>query len=271
MSILLRIAYDGTRFSGWARQNDRADGRPVRTVQGEIEAALGRLYGRPIRIKGASRTDAGVHALGQLAAYDDPGTIPPHGVLAALAGRLPPDVTVFAAWSEPGHADVRGANDGKRYRYRIRTTRARDPVGGRDEWHVGRRLDVAAMHDAGASFVGRHDFAGFRSAGCQARTTARTVTAVAVTGRAAPLGPASDRGRFDPVDEPSAADLVEIVVDGQAFLQNMVRIMVGTLVEIGRRKRHPGSIGEVLGSGDRRAAGPTAPAGGLTLVAVNWP
>ena len=281
MSILLRIAYDGTEFSGWARQRQRADGSPIRTVQGEIEAALSRLFGQSVTLRGASRTDAGVHAYGQLAAFEPPSAIPARGVLEALAGRLPADVTVLAAWDEDGVADVRGGNDGKRYRYVIRTTRGRDPVA-RDEWHLGRRLDVDAMVDAAGALVGRHDFSAFRSAHCQAKTPVRTVTGVAVHAAAAPLGPPTDPGRIElpkhapqDADDPAATgdgrDRVIIEVEGHAFLHNMVRIIAGTLCEVGLGRRDREGVARLIEEGDRRQAGPTAPACGLTLLEVRWP
>jgi len=269
VSILLRIAYDGTGFSGWARQKDRLDGTPIRTVQAEIEAGLSRLYGVPVLCRGASRTDAGVHARGQLATFEPPSDIPPSGVVRALAGRLPRDVTVIAAWEEP-LADVRGGNDGKHYRYRIRTTHARDPVGGRDEWHAGRPMDVRAMADAGLAFIGEHDFSGFRTANCQAHTTVRTITALTVRGHPGPLGPV-DPGHLDEDRPDLGGDLVVIDVEGTAFLHNMVRIMVGTLGDIGLGRRGADSIPRALASGARDDAGPTAPACGLTLVEVKWP
>ena len=265
MSILLRIAYDGTDFSGWARQKTRADGSPIRTVQGVVEAALTDLYGTEVRIRGASRTDAGVHARGQLAAYEPPHPIPAPGVMAAVCARLPPDVTIVAAWEEPGIADIRGANAGKRYRYRIRTTAVRDPIGGRDEWWLPRRLDVAAMDRAAQPFVGEHDFAAFRAAHCQAKTTVRTIASARVTATAGPVVVPGD-----PARAPTDTDLVIVDIEGLAFLHNMVRIMVGTLVEVGMGRRAESWVGDVLAGTDRRQAGPTAPACGLTLLEVIW-
>ena len=280
MSILLRIAYDGTELSGWARQRERPDGSAIRTVQGEIEAALSRLFGQPVTVRGASRTDAGVHAYGQLAAFEPPSAIPARGVLEALAGRLPTDITVLAAWEEEGVADVRGANDGKRYRYAIRTTRGRDPLA-RDEWHLGRPLDVGAMADAATVLVGRHDFSAFRSAHCQAKTPVRKITAVRVHASAAPLGPTTDPGRIelpkhappnaeDPPATGEGHDRVIIEVEGHAFLHNMVRIIAGTLAEVGLGRMDRAGIARLLEDRDRRAAGPTAPACGLTLLEVRW-
>jgi len=276
--MVLRVAYEGSGFHGFARQADGARG-PIRTVQGEIERALADLYGQVVRTRGASRTDAGVHAEGQLVVFEPPMPIPPQGVARALAGRLAADLSVFAAWeqSDPGGEplDIRRGNAGKHYRYRIRCTHARDPLA-RREWALGRRVDPAAMQGAAEGFVGTHDFSSFRGAKCQAKTTERTIESVKLGWGAAPLGPSEDRGRLDPLTheggEPGQGpDWLEIHVRGKAFLYNMVRIMVGTLVEVGLHKRAPDTIAELLAHPDRRHAGPTAPACGLTLVQVRWP
>ncbi len=278
MSTLLRVAYDGAGFHGFARQPANAAG-PIRTVQGTLEHALTGLYRQPITTRGASRTDAGVHAWGQLVAFEGPLPIPPQGVARALNGGLPLDVSVSAAWEEHaddgGPVDVRRGNDGKHYRYRIRCTEARDPLA-RGHWPLRRRLDPAAMQRAAEAFVGTHDFAGFRSRGCQARTTERTIDAVAVRWGAEPLGPLGDAGRLDPSGQDGGTpgegpDVVEIDVHGRAFLFNMVRIMVGTLVEVGLGRRASASVAQLLARPDRARAGTTAPACGLTLMEVRWP
>lgn len=281
MSVLLRLAYDGTAFHGYAAQRDRPDGSPIRTVQGELERVLTGLYKSEIGTRGASRTDAGVHALGQLVAFDPPSHIPMPGLLRGLNSQLPDDVVGLAAWEEPGEVDVRRGNLGKYYRYRIRCTEVPDPLAVRAEWHLGRRLDPEAMRDAGQRFVGTHDFGSFRSSACQSATTERTIEAIEVTYGAAALGPMSDPGRLDPQVHPGerqpgpvsawGPDWIEIHVWGQAFLQNMVRIMVGTLVDVGLGRRPPGDITALLQEPDRRRAGITAPARGLTLVEVRWP
>lgn len=274
----MRVAYDGAAFHGFARQPAGPAG-PVRTVQGELEAALLGIYGRPVLTRGASRTDAGVHARGQLVAFEGPLPIPPRGVARALNGRLPPDVAVVAAWEQPGPdggpVDVRRGNAGKHYRYRIRCTDGRDPLAARHEWALRRRLDPAAMQAAARAFEGTHDFGSFRSAQCQARSTERTVERVLLRWAAAPLGPRADPGRLDPVADGGrpghGPDLVEVDVTGRAFLYNMVRIMVGTLVEVGLGRRPVESIAALLQTPDRSKAGTTAPACGLTLVEVRWP
>ena len=277
MAMLLRLAYDGTEFHGFARQLHAAgDGRPeVRTVQGELEKALARLYKQEVPTRGASRTDAGVHARGQIVAFDPPFAIPPRGLLLGLAGQLPADLIAYAAWpAEVAPEEVplhpRFHTLGKLYRYRIRATHLRDPLSARYEWHIARPLDVQAMEAATSHLVGEHDFAGFRASDCQAKTTVRRIRSVGLRGtRLDALDPlAGEQGRPDGPDAPAC---IEIDVRGDAFLKNMVRILVGTLVAVGRGQFGPERIDEVLASGDRTRAGTTAPARGLSLVEVYWP
>ena len=272
MTVLVRLAYDGTDFHGFARQACGVDGAPQRTVQGVLEDGLAALYRQPVRTRGASRTDAGVHALGQIVGFEAPLKIPPRGVLLGLIGKLPADLGVVAAWEaalpDGRPVDPRFWNLGKRYRYRIRCTPRRIPQTARSEWHLPRPLDVAAMQAAARHFVGEHDFAGFRASGCQARSTVRRIVAVDVQG-----GAAGDERPADPPclvadDRP---EIVHVEVRGEAFLQNMVRIMVGTLVEVGLGRRPPDSVAALLAAPDRSRTGATAPPEGLTLVEVLWP
>ena len=290
MTVLVRLAYDGTDFHGYARQL-AAPGRPeIRTVQGTLEAALADFYSQPVQTRAASRTDAGVHALGQVVGWEPPHPIPARGLMLGLLARLPRDLGVLAVWeaSLPDGApvDPRFWNLGKRYRYRIRSTPRRLPQTIRGEWHLPRALDVAAMQAAARHFVGEHDFAGFRASACQSRTTVRRLHAVTVTGRPSgdelPADPrcevhegGSEMGKVAKVAEVAevaeVVEVVEIDVRGEAFLQNMVRIIVGTLVEVGLGRRAPDSIPALLQTPDRRRSGATAPPQGLTLVEVLWP
>jgi tRNA pseudouridine38-40 synthase len=268
MAMLLRLAYDGTDFHGFARQT------AVRTVQGELEAALARLYKQPVLTRGASRTDAGVHAHGQIVAFDPPLAIPPRGLLLGLAAGLPEDLIASAAWlvDDPDGESLnpRFHNLGKHYRYRIRATVLREPMSSRFEWHIPRPLDIERMREAAPKLIGEHDFAGFRAADCQAQRTVRRVLSIDLQVRSlAELDPlAADAGR---VDGPHAPALIQIDVRGEAFLKNMVRIMVGTIVAIGRGRFDMERIDELLREGDRTRGGQTAPAHGLTLVEVLWP
>ena len=171
---------------------------------------------------------------------------------------------------------MRRGNLGKHYRYRIRCTRGRDPLLGRRQWHLRRRLDPVAMQAAARAFAGTHDFGSFRASHCQAQTTERTIEAVTVRWGAEAFGPPHDLGRLDPHacdgGSPEAGpDWIDVDVRGQAFLYNMVRIMVGTLVDVGLGRRAVGLIAELLARPDRSKAGPTAPACGLTLIEVRWP
>ena len=259
VSILMRVAYDGTAFHGFARQVE------TRTVQGELETALSDLYRAPIEIRGASRTDAGVHARGQLVAYDPVLPIPCRGVVSALDGRLPADLTVYDAWEEHGADNgpvwPRFGNGGKHYQYQIRCVVRRDPFVGRFAWHLHRRLDLDAMQLAANYFAGEHDFAGFRAVDCQASTTIRRVRSVRIS---------STQAEFAEGSADDAVQHVVIDVDGEAFLKNMVRIMVGSLVEVGCGRRKPEFIRDALVGRKRELAGPTAPACGLTLMQVYW-
>lgn len=268
MAMLLRVAYDGTDFHGFARQAG------IRTVQGVLEDALAIIYKQPIVTRGASRTDAGVHARGQVVAFDPPFEIPSRGLLLGLAAALPADMIASAAWTvadpdgEP--LNPRFHNLGKHYRYRIRATKLRDPISARIEWHLPRPLDIGRMREAAPKLIGEHNFAAFRAVDCQARHTVRCVRAIELSVRSlAELDPlAAETGR---IDEPDAPAVIELDVRGDAFLKNMVRIMVGTLVAIGRGQFGPERIDELLKDGDRTRAGQTAPAHGLTLVEVLWP
>ncbi len=256
--MLLRLAYDGTDFHGFARQAG------IRTVQGELEAALGRIYKQEILTRGASRTDAGVHAQGQVVAFDPPFAIPPRGLLLGLAAGLPADLIASAAWvvddpdGEP--LNPRFHNLGKHYRYRIRNTMLRDPLSARFEWHLSRPLALERMREAASKLIGEHDFAAFRAADCQAKHTIRRVRSIDL--ETLPL---------TELDGPQDGATIVIDVRGDAFLKNMVRIIVGTLVGIGLGRFDHERIDELLRNGDRARAGQTAPAHGLTLVEVLWP
>jgi tRNA pseudouridine38-40 synthase len=210
-----------------------------------------------------------VHARGQLVAFEAPRAIPPHGIAAFLRDALPGDVAVTAAWEEPGEVDPRRGNLGKHYRYRIRCTRHRDVHDARFTWQLARPLDPEAMQQAAWRLVGTHDFAAFRAARCHALSTERTLHAVDVRWFSDPYPGPDDPGRTDAVH--SDRDLVQVDVSGNAFLYKMVRIIVGTLVEVGIGRWPVTRIDEILAQADRALAGPTAPPHGLTLVEVRWP
>lgn len=242
-SYRLLLEYDGTDFAGWQVQ---ADGH--RTVQGCLEAALERVTGESRRITAAGRTDAGVHAAGQVASLTLDREIDANGLQRALNGVLPIDLVVLeVAPAAPGF-DARRDARSKLYVYRIWNARCRSPLHGRSHHWVPQALDPEAMATAARHCVGRHDFASFQTAGSSVQTTVRTLAALDVMGQS--------RGEIR----------IEVVGDG--FLRHMVRNLAGTLIEVGRGRRSPDSLPALLAARDRRQAGPTAPPQALTLLRV---
>jgi tRNA pseudouridine38-40 synthase len=242
--IRLVVEYDGSQLHGWQRQN----GQP--TVQQHLEEALAKLLQHDVRVTGASRTDAGVHARGQVAAFRTDKMIPLHGIRRGLNSMLPESIAIRDAAEVPDDFHPRFSATGKHYRYTILVRRDRSPRWRDRAWHHAEPLDIHAMHEASRALIGEHDFSAFRAAGCTAKTTMRRVDSIAIT-------------RMD-------TDIVEVDVRGNAFLRNMVRILVGTLTEVGTGKRPIGQVAEILASKDRTRAGITAPPQGLELVAVHY-
>lgn len=240
-NIRLIIAYHGTAYSGWQIQPT------VPTIQGEIERRLQHMTGEACRLRVAGRTDAGVHARGQMANFHCESAIPLRSIYRGLNALLPSDIAILAATEVDPDFDSRRNNHGKHYRYQIWNARSPSPPHGPVSWHLNRALDAGAMAAAGQHLVGTHDFQSFRAANCDSETTVRTLYRCSI-GTSPPL--------------------LEIDVEGTAFLKNMVRIIVGTLVEVGRGTRETGSIVELLRARDRTRAGLTAPAHGLTLMEV---
>ncbi len=243
--LRLDVSYLGTRFEGWQAQEPPRGGREPRTVQGVLELALSGLLGTPLRLHGAGRTDAGVHAEGQVAHVDlaeRAPAIPPGGRLRALNGRLPEDVRVTDVAAVPPGWHARFSASGKRYRYRLRRGLFLPPHAGLVEALAHERLDVAAMREAARRLVGRRDFARFALAGGAARTTVRTLALLTIEEE----GP-----------------VLVVTAEGDGFLRGMVRRLVGTLREAGRGRIRPDEAPE--------RPGPTAQARGLTLVRVFYP
>ena len=244
MKIRLTVEYDGTDFVGWQRQ---PNGRSVQEV---LERGLEQLCGERIAIAAAGRTDAGVHARGQVVAFTPVRALPMKAYARGLNGMLPADVAVVDAQEVDDAFDPRRAASGKRYRYLISNLRNRSPLRRRTHWEVFAPLDLAAMQAASRCLVGRHDFSAFRAADCEAKTAVRELRALAI----------------------ARAEEQQLVfdVEGTAFLKHMVRNLVGTLVEVGRGKEKVAWVEEVLRSRDRTQAGPTAPPQGLTLLEVQY-
>lgn len=242
--IRLTIEYDGSRYVGWQFQ-PTGD-----SIQEQIEAALARILGTPVRLHSSGRTDAGVHARGMVAHFSTESQIPLRAFCQGVNRFLPDDIAVRAASEVPPGFHARFSAIGKWYRYSLYRGEIRSPLVGRRAWHLHKSLDLAAMRLAATELVGRHDFAAFRSSGCDAKTTSREIFAIAI------------------IEE---GELLHLDIRGSGFLRNMVRILAGTLVEIGRGERPVADITRLLRAGDRTRAGVTAPACGLCLMEVFYP
>jgi tRNA pseudouridine38-40 synthase len=242
--IRLVLAYDGTDFSGWQVQPRR------RTVQGLVQGRITEITGEAVTLHGAGRTDAGVHASGQVAHFAPPRALPMDTWRKGLNAMLPPEVRILAADEVDPSFHARKSATGKLYRYQIYVGDICPPFQHRYCHHEARALDVAAMREAAAPLVGEHDFAAFQAAGSDVKTTVRRLTEVSLS---------------------QEKSLLEVRLEGSGFLRCMVRNIVGTLLEVGRGAWAPSRVGEILGSRDRSQAGPTAPARGLFLVRVHYP
>jgi len=242
--LMMTLEYDGTDFRGWQLQ---AEGR---TVQGALEEAIGKASGAASRVTGAGRTDAGVHALGQVAHFDTDSELPADQFLRAVNHWLPKDVSVLDCREAPDGFHARFSAASKLYRYRILRSAVRRPLRDRFAVRVWRSLDVGAMAECAALLVGEHDFASFASEHSAARSSVRRVA------------------RSELIED---GDELHLLIEADGFLYNMVRIVAGTLLAVGRGKMTAGAFAEALEARDRTAAGPTAAARGLALLQVNYP
>jgi tRNA pseudouridine38-40 synthase len=242
-TLKITLAYDGTRFVGWQRQ---AEGE---SIQGLLEDALARFEGRPVTAHGAGRTDAGVHAFGQVASVQVTFAHDSRTLTRALNAHLPADIRVVSVDDRDEGFHARFSARGKTYRYQIRNTPIANPFERAFVWHVPEPLSLGAMAEAAARLIGTHDFSAFRSVGSDISSTVRTVT----------------RSEWR-----NNAGLLTYEISGDGFLRHMVRTVVGTLVEIGRGWRKPEEISTLLTAATRADAGPTAPPLGLCLVSVDY-
>ena len=253
--IAVRIAYEGTRYSGWQSQPGRA------TVQGAVAAAIREISGEELVPKGASRTDAGVHALDQVAAFTSTSGHAAEVWERALNARLPADITIREAREVGPDFDPVTAARRKRYRYRIHDAAWKPVLDRHLVWRWRGRLDEERMRTAAASLVGEHDFTSFETTPSTRVSKVRTIHALEVF--------------RPPLTDDAAGAETWIEVEGNGFLYNMVRIIAGSLVMVGAGRRSPEWLGEALAARSRPAAGPTAPPQGLVLVAIDlgaaWP
>lgn len=246
----ITLQYEGTRYDGWQKQGNTAN-----TIQGKLEAVLGRLAGEPVEVHGSGRTDAGVHALEQVANFRLPDGCRaedfrlPQAILEAMNRYLPEDIRVTGIWPVSDRFHSRLSAVKKVYRYQIETGPKRDVFVRRTQYGLGRGLDVEAMKQAAALLTGTHDYKSFCGNKKMKKSTVRTVESIQIQ------------------REPDGS-LVTLVFTGDGFLQHMVRIMAGTLIEVGLGEREPGEMTEILEAKDRQRAGFLAPAGGLTLARV---
>lgn len=242
--ILLTVEYDGTNYSGWQRQ---INGLAVQQV---LEEALEKACHEHIVVTGASRTDAGVHALGQAVHFDTNASIPPEKYPFVLNTMLPRDIRVQTGREVPAGFHARFMTCGKQYTYRIVNSRHGSAIRRNSHVHVPLPLDLGAMERAAQTLLGTHDFAAFQASGGTAKTTIRTIERVHLT---------------------RCGDEIVLTVEGNAFLYNMVRIIAGTLIEIGHHKRGEDAFTRALHSLDRLDLGVTAPPHGLELTRVDYP
>lgn len=242
--ILLTVEYDGTNYAGWQRQ---INGLAVQQV---LEEALQKATRERIVVTGASRTDAGVHALGQAVHFDTESRIPPEKYPFVLNTMLPRDVRIHSGREVPEGFHARFMTCGKRYTYRIVNSRHASAIRRNTHVHVPLPLDLAPMQEAARQLLGTHDYAAFQAAGGTAKTTIRTITQAELV---------------------QSGDEIILTVEGDAFLYNMVRIIAGTLIEIGLGRRTVNAFSEAYETLDRLSLGVTAPPQGLELTKVYYP
>lgn len=237
------VAYDGTNYCGWQVQPNGI------TVEEVLNRSLSNLLGEKIEVMGASRTDSGVHSLGNVAVFDTNTRMPADKIAFALNQRLPEDIVVQGSCEVPSDWHPRYQESTKTYEYRILNRTFRMPTRRLDTYFYHYPLDVEQMSEAASYLIGTHDFASFCAANAQVKSTVRTIYSCTAQ---------------------KENDIITIRVTGNGFLYNMVRIIAGTLIEVGAGKRRPEEIKDILAAENRDAAGPTAPAQGLTMMGIEY-
>jgi len=244
MNYKLTISYDGSRYDGWQKQ-----GNTDNTIQGKLEAVLASVAGEAVELHGAGRTDAGVHAEAQVASLRLSSPIAPSELMSKANSYLPDDIAIIAAGEAPERFHARLGAKGKLYRYSIRIGPVPDVFRRKYQWRVDEALDIEAMKKAAKALCGTHDYKAFCSLKRYKKSTVRTV---------------------DSIDIKLSGQNMDIYYHGDGFLYNMVRILTGTLLDVGTGKRKPEDMQAILTSLDRSQAGPTAPPKGLCLVEVEY-
>lgn len=241
--VKLTIAYDGTNYCGWQIQPNGI------TIEEVINKALQKLTGEAILVIGASRTDSGVHAMGNVAVFDTETTIPPERIAMALNQRLPEDIVIVKSEEVALDFHPRYCDCSKTYEYHIINTRIPIPTKRLTNYFVSYNLNLDHMREAASYLVGEHDFVSFCNVRTDVENTVRTITALDII---------------------ENGNEITIRITGNGFLYNMVRIIVGTLIRVGRGFYTPEKVKEILEAKDRKAAGVTAPAHGLMLMEINY-
>ena len=241
--VKMIVAYDGTNYKGWQVQPNGI------TIEEVLNRTLSQLLGEDIVVTGASRTDSGVHSLGNVAIFDTETRMPADKISFALNQRLPEDIVVQGSCEVPDDWHPRYQNSRKTYEYRIVNRTFRMPTRRLDTYFYHHPLDVEKMKQAASYLVGEHDFKSFCAIGAQVKTTVRTIYSCDVF---------------------KEGDIITIRVTGNGFLYNMVRIIAGTLIRVGGGDFEPERMPEILAACDRAAAGPTAPAHGLTMIGLEY-
>lgn len=247
MRILLKVAYDGTDYCGWQVQPG------VPTVEGRLNEALSNLTGSPVTVIGASRTDAGVHALGNIAVFDYDGSIPAERISHAIQQYLPNDIVITQSYAVAADFHPRHTSTRKTYEYTYDTGEFPNPLLRRYSWHISCPLNIDAMNLAAADLIGEHDFASFCCVKTQAESTVRTIYSLQVERQESVLG-----------------KTVVLRVTGNGFLYNMVRIIAGTLSQVGTGRLKPSDVKGILDAKNRTKGGITAPPQGLKLVEIKF-
>lgn len=272
-NIRMTIQYDGTAYSGFQSQAN------ARTVQDELESALAKITKAPVRVVGAGRTDAGVHALGQVVSFKTEARMPADRFAYAANSLLPPDIRVVASEEVGMDFHARFSAKSKVYRYTIFVSRFPSAILRNYAWHIPQSLDTAAMERAAQALLGTHDFTSFSAAGAEARTRIRTVHGIcwdraAVADAWLPFGPSPDAYAGSAAARAfglsGSGELIHFFIEADGFLYNMVRIIVGTLVEVGKGKLGPEDVPRILQARDRTVAPATAPPMGLYLYDVRY-